>query len=96
MGFRKLPTIEEEIYELRINVRNISQRLDKIEAIGKNKNSATESELLPCPFCGSHFVKLVPHNMYPHMTMAKCRGCAAQSTGWIKKEGAVGSWNRRA
>ncbi|HEY8343336.1 MAG TPA: Lar family restriction alleviation protein [Calditerricola sp.] len=67
----------------------------------------TAPSLLPCPFCGSHAISVLPPTCTPNslynpadraFPIVRCRLCLAEAHGdnWDTGASAVAAWNRRA
>lgn len=59
---------------------------------GMNK---TNSNLKPCPFCGSTDIVIVQKHGYSPADYVMCRGCCATTRSSIYTDKAVAHWNRR-
>ena len=55
------------------------------------------SELKPCPFCGTHYVKLIKNDDVGG-AFVMCMGCHATTSiyGELSVQQAVNAWNRRS
>lgn len=52
-------------------------------------------DLLPCPFCGSIYLRTFTNQGYKNYTMVKCMDCGARGGCYFKKENSHSAWNRR-
>ena len=59
---------------------------------GLNK---TESNLKPCPFCGSTDIVITQKHGFLSGGYAMCRGCYATTRSSVYTDEAVANWNRR-
>jgi len=55
-------------------------------------------ELLPCPFCGNKYVRLVgdPILNYFVICTIHSNGCGASASRKTTEQGAIKAWNRRS